>query len=374
MRDQFEARHGVKAILEQIRLETWNLFRNIAKEAEEEKIAADLFHDKLEQAIMNAITSNTERTLTTDLVMSFTRNKFYFIAKILEELARNEDFSDYMSYVSNPQVFAKKWLKAYFDQTIKTKYNQRAETHSRALIQSILDKVAAMSGSLCSTAEMMETFLESIKNHIVVSRQDMAEVSHRRITRVDNFVSNVMVRLELLQTTLSIRFHPGNDESVKWQGAPPYDVAFKILWGCNEVCPLCMEPCANPRSGHWVSDGDECHTTIQHKAHGISGNRWSYNDALLIEPCNHLITTDTNEMISMTEGRPMKDYKRYYPSWDIAPIKGVDSCPYWMRFMYQYRQQLVDYYNATDKELPASWGSITETDALHSLRKFTGEN
>ena len=375
LHDRFESKHGMKTTIERCRRETWNLFRNTAKEAEEEKIAADLFCDKLKPAITDSIQGKVEEKLKNDCVMSFSRNKFHFMTKLLESLAHKNTFLDYTLYVKNPQLFACDWMYDYFNEEIMQKHKQYVDDSAQSLIRDILKKIETSCKSCNNTQAMMESFCLSVKDDIAISQEELEEVSQRHITRVDNFLSNIAERLDdinlflgLNQCDLSI----GQTSSIIWQGEAPHKMALKTLWGCTEVCPYCHEPCSNPKSQHWNNEGDQCHITIQHKPRGIIGGLWHKKHTLVVESCNYAITTKRLQANSSGD-EPYREYKKYYPSWDIAPSQSVDSCKYWMRFMYQFKEHLERYYDAKDTALPISWGDITQDQALESLRKFTGE-
>ena len=374
LHDRYESKHGIKATIERCRLEIWNLFRNMAWQAEKEKIAADLFCDKLTPAITDSIQAQIEEKLKIDCVMSFNRNKCFLIIQVLASLAHKNKFHDYILYAENPQTFICDWLYDYFHENIMRKHKQYVDDSAQPLIRDILKKIETSCRNFNNTRDMMESFCLSVKDDIAISQEDLEEVSQRHITRVENFLSSIRARLGdfnwllgLNQSKLSVDEMP----SCTWQGKSPHELAFKTLWGCTEVCPYCHEPCLNSQSQHWNEKGDKCHSTIQHKPHGIIGGCWHDNGTLVLESCNYVITTK-HVHVNSSGDEPYRKYKNYYPSWDIAPSKRVDSCEYWMRFMYQFRESLEMHYDAEDTVFPKSWGDITEEQALDSLSMFTG--
>ena len=187
LHDRFENQHGMKTKIENCRLETWNLFRNTAKEAEEEKIAADLLCDKLKPAIKDSMQGKIEERLRNECVKSFNRNKFYLITKILESLSHNNKFSEYMHYMQNPQLFTQKWLQDYFKEEIMRKHKIYVDDSAQSLIRNILKKIEISYRKSNNTRDMMESFCLSVKDDIAISQEDLEEVSQRHITRVDNF-------------------------------------------------------------------------------------------------------------------------------------------------------------------------------------------
>ena len=72
------------------------------------------------------------------------------------------------------------------------------------------------------------------------------------------------------------------------------------------------------------------------------------------------------------EYHPCREYKRYFPDWNIDPSPNMDSSKYWMWFMATYKYQLMEHYNRKAPDIPKSWGEITKEEAIRSLSEIYG--
>ena len=135
------------------------------------------------------------------------------------------------------------------------------------------------------------------------------------------------------------------------------------IWGCEEKCMFCREPCQNTDKSHVSDDID--HQCIQHRSQGIGGFRYASNKSLDVDYCNSLIQSDISYSMDHCAYRKYKEYKAHYPDWYIQPT--YDTSKYWMYVLCKYQHQLKDMYHTALPHLPTTWNDITKEEAIASL-------
>jgi hypothetical protein len=135
------------------------------------------------------------------------------------------------------------------------------------------------------------------------------------------------------------------------------------IWGCEEKCMFCNEPCKNTDKSH-VSENID-HHCIQHRPNGISGFFNVSDKSVCVDFCNSLIQSTKRYSINCSDYKDYKEYKAHYPDWYIQPT--YDTSKYWMYVLCKYQQQLTDLYCSTLPHLPTTWNDITKEEAIDSL-------
>ena len=171
-------------------------------------------------------------------------------------------------------------------------------------------------------------------------------------------------------------------ETVMWADVKgPFQKVCDHLWGCPAVCPFCKEPCQ-----HYDPNHETCHRCIRHRPPGIRGIRDTSNH-LMTEICSTMITSDTGFQCgvcdnqcqktphckasgSETASHKYREYKKFFPGWDIAPDPAGEASKFWQWIMHTYKEKLLEEYKGTKLKIPDSWKSVTEIEASDSLRQY----
>ena len=167
------------------------------------------------------------------------------------------------------------------------------------------------------------------------------------------------------RTTCTIRIHEFSISNVGFPVASTSEIV-KEIWGCEEMCPFCDEPCRYSTTDHPVK-----HSCVCHRPRGISGCIDSKSSKLVVETCNEALLT--NETFTFKTGTKMKrkkliDYKKYYVDWDITPGYGENVSVYWRWFMATFKNELSrSYRGSKSPAIPLEWDSISIAQAIDSL-------
>ena len=148
------------------------------------------------------------------------------------------------------------------------------------------------------------------------------------------------------------------------EGTDPVDLLSEKVIGCDKRCPFCKAPCKYTCKDH---AGD--HSALQHCPSGVAGYHKSKTEKLCTHNCQSAVASEgkfRNQETSETYV-PYKTYRTYYPDWDIAPDRKMESSIYWKWFMNNFHDDLVSYFEVKHADLPDEWKEIQWEDAEKSL-------
>lgn len=147
---------------------------------------------------------------------------------------------------------------------------------------------------------------------------------------------------------------------------------FPYVWGCEEICPFCKEPCA--KTTH-----DDDHLCKQHRPRCCVGIRNTKTKIAANEACNYSVQSDCRYRCGVINCvckcrsityHPYRDYRTMFKNWDILPSPNVyETASFWLRFIAKHREELVNRYHYILK-VPPEWNDISIEDALKSLEKY----
>ena len=419
MQREYEAKNSVAAKLDAYKATTSHLFMNKVKQSSEEVIFADMLTDKVEQHMIKAVTQQMPIKLVNDLVLHF-GTKHKLIKAILEDLAVNDNFKGTVTYIKDSKTFAQSWLTRFADRYIFGRTKGRQTTYQKHAERLVKTMVKGMENNARkATDEMLEPGHQSVQKwltifcndmDVAISKTDEKSLQEHNVTDFANLQRLLYERLPEMERRVLTCFETKKEEPIKWPGKSPDVLAFEKLWGCDVHCPFCKEPCQRSDAKH-LSENDS-HQCLQHRPKGLSGCAWSKTtkrlaDTLVITNCSYSLyakhgfscrckpeckkpkpeeheTEDSDPEDPEPEDpepeepepeepedevvfHPYREYKTYYPNWDIAPSPDMASSHYWMWFMTTYKCQLMEYYDAKSPDIPDSWTEISKERAIQSL-------
>ncbi|XP_064624089.1 interferon-induced very large GTPase 1-like [Lineus longissimus] len=405
-------RHSQATKLQEFNETAFNMFWNKVKNCTNERIAADLFFDRLKELIKTKIEESMPFAVIDDTCTHFVK-KYHLIIAILEELANTGNFDNFKSYIQDSKVHALKWLTTHINRKfflrqngVQTKYAEMAEVQLKQIIKGVKEGIRYASNRLQdeeagNMQQWLKYFCDGVESVLPVRELQMITVTQQGVSDLSNF-QNLLLdqdRLTLLEHHILESFQAQTD-AIKWKGMTPYQKVLDRLWGCGAQCPFCNEPCQWMDPDHWNGrDKKVSHQCIQHRPGAIGGDRWDsdccvdhnqqrmYKDQLSTESCHysvqwkdvlfscrdaHYECRKQNRCTCTDTGRgeyhTWVDYKSVLPDWDIAPSSTNENAKYWMWFLKTYKYQLKDLYKAKLPNIPKSWESITKDKAIESLR------
>jgi hypothetical protein len=362
--------------MEEYRRTAWTLFKNLVESKTKDMEAVGFFKEATMLKVKEHVSDLIPLDVADKIMRLFSYEKYSAMKAIMIDLAKNENFEDYKAYINDPVSYARKWIMAFTNKTIfeesigdQTQYCKLADYRLRTICtqleKSILNSTKECEGKenvgLC---QWIDTFLTDITISAVLPlpKDTFVHIKDRAISDLA-YMNRVLVEeMGNMKHDIIKDFAETTKLTVKWKQNVVSIIMDKI-WGCEEKCMFCNEPCKNTDKSH-VSDNID-HHCIQHRPNGIGGFRKTSDKSFSVEFCNSLIQSTNRYSIKGSAYKDYKDYKTHYPDWYIQPT--YDTSKYWMYVLCKYQHQLKDMYDAELPHLPITWKDITKEEAIYSL-------
>ena len=389
MQEEYEETSSVAAKLRKYKTTTYNLFVNRVKQSTAEETVADYLRDQFEEPVKDTVQARINQMVVNEIVQLF-YGKRHLIRIILKELAENENFDDYQSYISSPKTFVLDWLKGYTDKHITENrggavwYTSVIAKYTKEMCSAIQD--AAEKATQCvsgqSTLSSWISFLsESLKDQIALPVGLKASVKQEEVKDFQNLNTLLSKGINTIQSHVISHFESNYDEQTIWGNQTLYKEIRDRIWGCEALCPFCAEPCKKSDPNH-ASETD-CHECVQHRPNGVNGWSFIYTKKLIIESCSYNVQTDKKficigiKHICSSDNEvciyhPYRDYKKHFPEWDIPPTPNMDSSQYWKWYLNRFQTDIVRVVKCKLPDMPESWKDVTKDEAIESLYNVYG--
>ena len=341
--------------------------------------AAELFIEIVTTKIISHVSSLLPLQIQQDIIVfTFECQKSFVIKRIMKDFLSG-NFHDSISYILNPNEFAKSWLFNFTNKKIFLRkcgihlYGKLADREIGPILKEIekcIDHSKEGSTNICN---WITGFLDLIlpSNVLPISREDLNEVQEETDLDIKTFLNIVRRRLDNIKSGVSLHFTNATAETVHWMENPHVKI-MERLWGCTHCCPFCHEPCHFADFAH-VELGFP-HRCSQHRPLGVYGFTECKNSDLVTEWCNDVIeTSDRGYSFKDDERlRPCKEYDQEFIDWKIEKhsSSSITEPLYWIWFMCIHKQQLAEVYGAQIPNIPKDWTGVTKKDALGSIKSI----
>ena len=389
MAERYEKEHGIKGKLDAYKNTAKHLFLNTVQRKSDEFVAADFFCDRVKERVIDTIKAAIPRQIIEDIRRHFNYTKYHVMLEVMEHLVKKRHFPAFILYAKDSQSFVHRWMDKFIkkkifetDEGSCSRYEKFASSRLVKIMECIKGAIIDATNQTTSEAgNWAQSFESSVKSELAVPSELLDPVT-RKITDVMDFKNVLSEKIDILENEILEEFRVCDPDSIVWKGTSPNETVMKEIWGCPEYCPLCREPCKH-NEGH-LTDGIS-HSCIQHRPSGVTGTFWTRSGVLNIETCNFSVHSDARfsckacKLQCRQSGKcntnddeiayhPYKEYKTYLPDWDIAPNPTMDVTKYWMWFVGTYLDELVSQYDVKTPDIPLSWKTISDKDAIESLR------
>ncbi|KAJ8403707.1 hypothetical protein AAFF_G00345750 [Aldrovandia affinis] len=193
------------------------------------------------------------------------------------------------------------------------------------------------------------------------------------ITQGDKFVKYLEESMAEMLRSLEQEFSQARDgtnaiaDALQALPIKPQDQLYLRVRGCEERCPFCKAPCEAVEGEHTV------HRALMHRPKGLVSYTCTISTCLSHTTCSSDITGKNLFKNRDTDGQSLhyRDYRSVYPNWSIpaeAPGNHGTSV-YWMYVLVRHNNRFAQEYQCEPAQLPAEWVSITQREAIQSLKE-----
>ncbi|PAA62799.1 hypothetical protein BOX15_Mlig017367g2 [Macrostomum lignano] len=388
--EAYRAKLSIAARLQTLKEKIWNLFKNMVASKAGEKISADFVRDHLAGLIKAAVLERMADKLKAHVRNQIGKHKYYLIVMMLTEWADKDNFRSIISYIENSKVAALEWLTAFIDRFLFTRNEAQRTAFSEIVEADVAASIFKTAHDSCDQAckamagrsgddcmkEWSEDFCQRMSRELAVKAEDFAEIFTQPIGDFSDFSECLKEGLRVNSRQLTEWLSTLDESSVQWPGKSTlYSAVLDSLWGCDAQCPFCNEPCSNASAEHQ----EFSHKCIQHRPQCTAGMRRVGSNQAVPDTCGFSINDQRMRFgcvkcekngVHMFTYHPYKEYKKFFPSWDIAPDASNTGSKFWMWFVWTFREKLKEQYDYKIDELPGAWAAVTKDAAQQSLREL----
>ena len=344
---------------------------------------------------VNTITSHLKRRMLTDipemLQQEFKQRlqtKQGLLIEMLEYLCSNKDIEGFKLYLKDAKSYARKWIEERLYEYARKPEQDGINKFTKTKIQYVQDKVEVIESflSLCSDTERpgsprslarsvtlphsqthdgnktpfslkrwIRSFCRGAPVEIGINTDAFRLLYNKRIDNCSKFISSVKENIRIFFQQEKKK--KSTDES-EWPVKLSSDSIMKSLWGCEETCPFCFEPCMYTNPNH-ADKHSKQHSCLQHRIWGVSN--------FVGKPieCDFDLQTCSSKVADKGEV-----YNTFLQEgWDVEPDGALDSANYWKWFLYTFRMEVVPEMEMKKRPIPNTWKNTTEKMARESIKR-----
>ncbi|KAL2096318.1 hypothetical protein ACEWY4_008466 [Coilia grayii] len=372
--DQNDPQKSLERAKEKFLLEFMNLYRD---QDQCQRKAAEFVKSCLKPAVLDYVTKRIGpeivelMKLGDDAVSLSTRSLFQY--RLLCELLENHKYEEFKEFINCYETYVKDWLFEHVVQ--KMSQDNTLQQREKALIDGVLKKIIGAVTSLKHNPRKVGNVLEFITH--ICSRvdlilpdnavQDFMIMNSTFQERTNEFAEHLEEHIKDMLQSLNIQYEDTEDIKQRLQSLPlkPQDVLFKALFGCGKQCPFCSAPCEAGGVEH------KEHFASIHRPQGTSAWHGIDSKVIVTAICSSSVISDRRFYSKETEWKshPYKDYRKFYPEWNIPGDASIEATAYWKYFMANFNEQIAKDYDLKPAIIPDDWKALTKADALKSLQQ-----
>ena len=352
-----------------------SLYRQIARE----KTAADNLCYLLKKPILTAVTDSLVCMIADDMMaMPTFHSKRALKCHILLDLGEKKSFEDFALYLTDAKASLQQWIKLYTEQHCtkviheKSRLEKLSETELHEVIVSITAAAKDATQSLPLTkkaniTDWLSKLHKQLKCVLTFDEKEMKDIVGAKNVKDFHFFTEEIVKgLHEMQGLLLDNFQSSPLSQMDSWSKRPYDILCDTLLGCCEQCPFCKEQCELTTPNH-----DCQHSVESHRPQCLRGYAWTSTGKMTLDVCSARVASDAKFRNHDTDDKlhPYKNYRIFYPKWDITPDPSHEALSYWKWFVARYSAQIARHFKMKETEIPDSWKSLTWKEVKEDLKR-----
>ncbi|MGH0128740.1 UNVERIFIED_CONTAM: hypothetical protein FKN15_044092 [Acipenser sinensis] len=378
MHEDFNEENDPKKALEKCRPKYCSNFIDLYHEKDQCRKMAEEF---TERCLKPAVREYINKALGIDIVDEILTgadsvkysSRLFFQFSTLKQILNEDNFGIYVEYIKNYERFVKGWISDQIveslskDAKIGDLEAKRLETIATK-IQAAIENAQKETAESKTTSSFIQMICRNLNKDLVISRDELRAVLFLKNSNHKEFAKYLQVLVNKLTGTLSAEFSQECDVEKKLinLSLKPQDELFKRVFGCGKLCPFCKVPCEAGGKDH-----KEHHASV-HRPQGLGTYRYESSEKLCASLCSTDVHSNQTFKNSDTEWKPhpYKDYRRFYPDWNIPPDPSIEASDYWKYVLTRFNKEIASEYKANPADVPAEWKKITKRNAMKSLKKL----
>lgn len=375
---QYQRTHGVESQLDTFKLILQTEFKLVLDGRKVEERVAVCFSKAVLQLILGKIADRLPSMLLHKLKHRLPSSKINLLQNIYLHLMDLDLYDEYASFFSEPKLFATNFLNKFMKSALQEGlYKATLETMMNEMLWSIKSVIKQNIKTKDKKPVSEEEWYLSLKKD---DPECLLDDHYFNYVGKSTYIEDMSYFKESLEKALKQAVDQYLTESM-WEDTLSDTVltvlekdVINFLWGCDECCPFCREPCSK---GKHV---DGSHVCIQHRPTCCRGMRDEQGKACL-EVCNYDVSSNSvyncgaidfkcNCKVKSNTKHKYRKYQDVFPKWniDVSSIR-FSSTLFWIWFIARHQTQLADDFKYRIC-VPDSWYDVTEEDARASLNVY----
>ncbi|XP_061566931.1 interferon-induced very large GTPase 1-like isoform X3 [Cololabis saira] len=356
----------------------YNIFRSFCRGNSSAVVFAEMICEKLKVSAVEAACNTTAIHLAGDMrsnFPAFTGNRLDLEKHVLKSLAEKEDFSKFITYITNPRKqvedFIKEEVKKYIftehkDESLK-KLQKNVDDIDKLVSQSLFEateKVKIKKGDIEMWVEEFSRLLDNKLTLDTISCQNFSDINNFDFLKEETEKALKSIK-EMKQLSL--------EEVTEFRQKPDEILIEQLCNCCWERCPFCAAVCTNSVADHIKDKEKDKHSAPFHRPNGVQGWHGRGTVNLVIDFCTTLVVSDRRfyPRHDKDERVPYKQYPtagERFASWRITADES--KLTYWKWFVCRFQKDLEDHYELKFQgsgKIPGDWRNCSKDEAIESL-------
>ncbi|XP_035240278.1 up-regulator of cell proliferation [Anguilla anguilla] len=390
MHENFTKESDPLAHLERARDQNfWKFVYDFRKRDQCRKAARTFITLCLKPAVLDYIYRALGKLILEDMLSSDDGHHYQspqaFHFNLLKELLQEDSFESFLEYLLSSESFIRRRIQDHIKEFLSgTEMLQGwMQQHLELISERMLTTVRQIGGCWNESWRNVRLLLERVCDDLegpgdVAIPRDALQGPLFQITMPgDRFIECLEKSLTEMLQAVNQEFLQGGGCSTeniasKLQALPvhPLDELYRRVRGCEERCPFCKAPCEAWERDHTV------HRALLHRPKGLVSYACAASDSLSHNICPSDIVGENQFCNRDTAGQFLhyRDYQSVYPNWSIpeeAPSTRGQSV-YWKYVLVRHNSRFAQEYQCEPAQLPEEWLTITQEEAIQSLRETFG--
>ncbi|XP_047436742.1 up-regulator of cell proliferation-like [Mugil cephalus] len=357
-------------------------FLDLYKQRDQSQKKADYF---VKLCLKPAVEDYINRSLGIDIVDEILTSshsaeyssRSYFQYNIQRELLQKEDFQSFVKYISRYEIFVKDWIfqhilqKMSEDKTLYKLMNKNLEAILQKLEAATEQASKGEDGVLLpDNTESITKFISNMRKYLIKDISISVEAEKTTLFQIQNtcrpFIHSLKISIEEMKAQLQEEFSKSENitETLNKLPIKPQDELFKRVFGCGKQCPFCKVPCEAGGKEH------QKHHAAVHRPQGLGKCRYEESNKMVDTLCTTEVFSDHifKNTDTKWEWHPFREYRTYYPDWNIPPDPTIEASDYWKYILVKYNDRFAEEFEAKPADVPEAWKRITKEQALKGLK------
>ncbi|KAI5102664.1 interferon-induced very large GTPase 1-like, partial [Silurus meridionalis] len=329
---------------------------------------AEYIDKSLGPDIVDAVLLNNPSEYSSRVLFQYTMQK---------ELLEKSNFDDFRKYILQYNAYVKDWIYNHIVKCLSKdislpnlkmkKLDIIMKEIMKALEASKLDENGSpLPNTASGTTRFIQNFCKSMRCVIFISTNTVEGVLFQNTSFCTPFVKSLYESINEMKRQLTDEIFRLTDikETLSNVSVKPQSELYRRVFGCGRKCPFCKTPCEAGGRKHQI------HHAGLHRPKGLGGFVYVETNTLCEEICTSSVhgkgifrSYETN-----FQPHPSKDYRKYYPDWNISPDTSIQASSYWKYVMVKFNDDFAKDYDAEPADYPDEWKRITKEQALISLK------